>query len=74
MLEVMYATGLRASEVTSLESANVDLDLGLVRVFGKGRKERLVPFGREAGRWVQRYLARAPRPRSPGAARARSSS
>ncbi len=59
MLEVMYATGLRASEVTSLESANVDLDLGLVRVFGKGRKERLVPFGREAAHWVSRYLVEA---------------
>ena len=57
MLEVMYATGLRASEVTALESASVDLDLGLVRVFGKGRKERLVPLGREASRWVRRYLA-----------------
>jgi integrase/recombinase XerD len=56
MLEVMYATGLRASEVTSLETANVDLELGLVRVFGKGRKERLVPFGREAAQWVRRYL------------------
>jgi integrase/recombinase XerD len=59
MLEVMYATGLRASEVTSLESANVDLGLGLLRVFGKGRKERLVPFGQEAERWVRRYLAEA---------------
>jgi integrase/recombinase XerD len=59
MLEVMYATGLRASEVTSLESANVDLELGLVRVFGKGRKERLVPFGREAAQWVRRYLDEA---------------
>jgi integrase/recombinase XerD len=59
MLEVMYATGLRASEVTSLEWANVDLELGLVRVFGKGRKERLVPLGREAGRWVRRYLDEA---------------
>ncbi len=57
MLEVMYATGLRASEVTALEQASVDLDLGLVRVLGKGRKERLVPLGREASRWVRRYLA-----------------
>jgi integrase/recombinase XerD len=56
MLEVMYATGLRASEVTSLEAACVDLELGLVRVFGKGRKERLVPLGREAAAWVKRYL------------------
>jgi integrase/recombinase XerD len=57
LLEVMYATGLRASEVIGLETANVDLDLGVVRVFGKGRKERLVPLGREARRWVKRYQA-----------------
>jgi integrase/recombinase XerD len=56
MLEVMYATGLRVSEMTALEAANVDLELGLVRVFGKGRKERLVPLGREAVHWVRRYL------------------
>jgi integrase/recombinase XerD len=59
MLEVMYATGLRASEVTALECASVDLELGLVRVFGKGRKERLVPFGREAAAWVRQYLVAA---------------
>ena len=57
ILEVMYATGLRASELTGLESANVDLQVGLVKVFGKGRKERLVPLGRVAGRWVERYLS-----------------
>ena len=73
MLEVMYATGLRASELIGLESANVDLELGLVRVFGKGRKERLVPLGREARRWVRRYLRRRAAG-SPRAARARSSS
>ena len=71
MLEVMYATGLRASELTGLEAANVDLDLGLVRVFGKGRKERLVPLGREAralGAAVPRRGARPARqgPLEPG--------
>ncbi len=59
ILEVMYATGLRASELIGLEAANVDMELGVVRVFGKGRKERLVPLGREARRWVRRYLAEA---------------
>ena len=57
VLEVMYATGLRASELTGLTTVGVDLDLGIVRVLGKGRKERLVPLGRPARRWVKRYLA-----------------
>lgn len=57
VLELMYATGLRASEVTGLETALLDLDLGVARVMGKGRKERLVPLGRKARDWVRRYLA-----------------
>jgi integrase/recombinase XerD len=57
VLEVMYATGLRASELTGLLTTGVDLELGVVRVLGKGRKERLVPLGRPARRWVKRYLA-----------------
>jgi integrase/recombinase XerD len=56
ILEVMYATGLRASEVIGLRAESVDMDLGIVRVFGKGRKERLVPMGTMARDWVQRYL------------------
>jgi integrase/recombinase XerD len=59
ILELMYATGLRASEVIRLETANVDLELGLVRVFGKGRKERLVPLGRQACGWIRKYQAEA---------------
>jgi integrase/recombinase XerD len=59
ILEVMYATGLRASELVRLETASVDLELGLVRVFGKGRKERLVPLGSQARGWIRRYLAGA---------------
>jgi integrase/recombinase XerD len=59
ILEVMYATGLRASEVVALEAASLDLTLGVARVLGKGRKERLVPLGREAQAWVQRYLEEA---------------
>ncbi|HXY38144.1 MAG TPA: site-specific tyrosine recombinase XerD [Vicinamibacteria bacterium] len=66
ILEVMYATGLRASELTGLRTANVDMELGLVRVFGKGRKERLVPLGRQARRWIRGYLARARRRLSRG--------
>ncbi|HEY8231517.1 MAG: site-specific tyrosine recombinase XerD [Vicinamibacterales bacterium] len=59
VLEVLYATGLRASELTGLELQGLDLELGLVRVLGKGGKERLVPLGREARRWVTRYLEEA---------------
>jgi integrase/recombinase XerD len=56
ILEALYATGLRASELTSLTLEGLDLDLGVVRVLGKGSKERLVPLGREAQRWIRRYL------------------
>jgi integrase/recombinase XerD len=59
ILEVMYATGLRLSELIALRTDGVDMDLGLVRVLGKGRKERLVPLGRVARRWVARYVERA---------------
>jgi integrase/recombinase XerD len=65
ILEVLYASGLRASELTSLALEGLDLELGLVRVLGKGSKERLVPLGREAQRWTRRYLAEA----RPGLAR-----
>ena len=56
---MLYATGLRASELTGLTLDGLDLELGLVRVFGKGGKERLVPLGREARRCVRRYLDEA---------------
>ena len=59
ILEVLYATGLRASELTSLALDGLDLELGVVRVLGKGGKERLVPLGREAQRWTRRYLQEA---------------
>ena len=57
MLELMYASGLRVSELVGLRIFNLGLNEGVVRVLGKGRKERLVPFGELARQWLQRYLA-----------------
>lgn len=57
MLETLYATGLRVSELVGLKLHELNLDMGLVRVFGKGSKERLVPLGEEAIEWLRRYLA-----------------
>ena len=57
LLEVLYATGLRVSELLALTLAQVDLDAGVVTTMGKGRKERVVPIGDEAVSWVRRYLA-----------------
>ena len=57
MLELMYASGLRVSELVTLKSVHVGLSEGALRVTGKGSKERLVPFGEEAHVWLQRYLA-----------------
>lgn len=59
MLEVVYATGLRVSELVHLTVDQVNLRQGVVRVTGKGRKERLVPFGEEALVWLERYLREA---------------
>jgi integrase/recombinase XerD len=56
MLELMYATGLRVSELTNLGIVNISINQGVVRVMGKGGKERLVPLGEEAISWLQRYL------------------
>ncbi|MBL8396423.1 MAG: site-specific tyrosine recombinase XerD [Candidatus Accumulibacter sp.] len=57
MLETLYATGLRVSELVGLRLHEVSLDMGVLRVFGKGGKERLVPLGEEARDWLCRYLA-----------------
>ena len=59
MIETLYATGLRVSELVGLKLHELNLDMGLVRVFGKGSKERLVPLGEEAIAWLRRYLAEA---------------
>ncbi|MDP3702487.1 MAG: site-specific tyrosine recombinase XerD [Hylemonella sp.] len=59
MLELMYASGLRVSELVGLKTLNVSLSEHVLRVFGKGNKERLVPFGEEAAHWLQRYLREA---------------
>ena len=57
MLELLYASGLRVSELVGLQSHQIRLADGVVRVTGKGQKERLVPFGAEAQAWLSRYLA-----------------
>ena len=69
MLETLYATGLRVSELVGLTLAQVSLDMGVVRVIGKGSKERLVPLGEESISWLKRYLAEA-RPSLAGKAKA----
>lgn len=59
MLETLYASGLRVSELVGLKLGQVSQDMGVVRVMGKGAKERLVPLGEEALAWVCRYLCEA---------------
>ena len=56
MLELLYATGLRVSELVKLEVNQVNLNQGYLRVMGKGDKERLVPMGKTAKRWMKNYL------------------
>ncbi len=59
MLELLYACGLRVSELVGLPLAAASLDMGVVKVMGKGSKERLVPMGEQAREWLERYLAEA---------------
>jgi integrase/recombinase XerD len=59
MLELMYACGLRVSELVTLPATAINLRQGVLRVTGKGSKERLVPLGEEAQHWLQRYLDQA---------------
>jgi integrase/recombinase XerD len=58
MLEVIYASGLRVSELVGIKTVEVSLSEGILRVFGKGNKERLVPMGEQAVDWVTLYLQR----------------
>jgi integrase/recombinase XerD len=62
MLELLYASGLRVSELVGLKTVNVSFVECALRITGKGAKERLVPFGEEALAWLQRYLAEARAP------------
>jgi len=59
MLELMYASGLRVSELVTLKSVHVGFKEAVLRITGKGAKERLVPFGEEAHSWLMRYLQEA---------------
>ena len=59
MLEILYASGLRVTELVNLKQFEMDLSMGVVRILGKGAKERLVPMGEWALEWIKRYLAEA---------------
>ncbi len=59
MLEMLYASGLRVTELVGLKVSQVDRNAGVVRILGKGAKERLVPLGEEALDWIRHYLARS---------------
>lgn len=59
MLEVLYASGLRVSELINLRYSQVSMDMGVLRVMGKGRKERLAPLGEESLEWLSRYTKEA---------------
>jgi len=59
MLEVLYACGLRVSELINLQLHQINLRTGVLRIIGKGNKERLVPFGEQAGEWLEKYFSDA---------------
>lgn len=59
MLEMLYATGLRVTELVGLQASQVRQDMGIVHIMGKGNKERLVPFGDEALHWMNLYMQQA---------------
>ena len=60
MLEVLYATGLRVSELVNLKYNQINTNQGVIRIMGKGNRERLIPLGEEAVRWLTDFV-RAPR-------------
>jgi integrase/recombinase XerD len=57
MLEVLYATGLRVSELVNLKSSQVNMNQGVLRIVGKGDRERLIPLGEEAVGWLQKFMS-----------------
>ncbi|MCP5139194.1 MAG: site-specific tyrosine recombinase XerD [Chromatiales bacterium] len=57
MLEVLYATGLRVSELINLRQSEVNLNQGVLRIRGKGDRERLIPFGEESQRWIREFIS-----------------
>jgi integrase/recombinase XerD len=59
LIELLYATGLRVTELLSLKAADVNLDAGYLTCIGKGDKQRIVPLGHAAAEWVRRYIAEA---------------
>lgn len=59
MLEVLYASGLRVSELINLKYSQISMDMGILKVLGKGRKERLAPLGEESLEWLSRYTREA---------------
>ena len=56
MLELLYATGVRISELINLQYSNIDLNRSLIKVMGKGNKERMIPFGDNALFWLREYI------------------
>jgi integrase/recombinase XerD len=59
VLELMYATGLRVSEIVDLKTENINLEVGFLRCIGKGNKERIVPIGKQARYAIEKYLAKS---------------
>ncbi len=57
ILELLYGTGIRASELTNLNRSDVDLEQKLLRIYGKGKKERILPLGRKAYEWLKKYIS-----------------
>ncbi|NOZ12671.1 MAG: tyrosine recombinase XerC [Acidobacteria bacterium] len=57
VVELFYATGMRISELVSIKMKQLDIDNQIIRVLGKGKKERIVPFGTPAGKWLRKYIA-----------------